>query len=122
MNRTIDRFGMDHRLKIQVRRERPDDHTSPFSWTVELVMRSASLQTDLGYRAAGKMIGTTIRFTQELQVHDERRPVWTTMNLTDRPDVRRRMEHLVKKAVDEALKSSDHSFEKIIPFKSPASG
>ena len=54
-----------------------------FTWTVEMVFRGANQQRELGYRAEGTIKNqmSKVIFIKEPQVHDEKRPVWTTMNL-----------------------------------------
>jgi hypothetical protein len=56
-----------------------------------------------------------VLFEQEPQVHDDMRPVWTTMNPTDRTDIRKRIIGLAKTAVEELKKSGEEAFEHVIP-------
>lgn len=50
----------------------------------------------------------------EPQVHDELRPVWTSMNPTDRFDIRKQFERLVRGGVAELKKSGEDVFERKI--------
>jgi hypothetical protein len=44
---------------------------------------------NLAYRASGFIAGEKVVFESDPEVHDENRDVWTTMNRTDRPDIRK---------------------------------
>ena len=48
------------------------------------------------------------------QVHDEYREVWTTMNDTDRPDIRERIRSLAFTARDKLKASGKDKFEHLI--------
>jgi hypothetical protein len=91
------------------------DGTQHFEWSITMKMLDATGKRDLGYRASGRITANNeklkVLFEREPQVHDEDRPVWTTMNLTDRPDVRKKFESLVGNAMAKLKASGDSEFE-----------
>ena len=75
-----------------------EQHDSGDVWSVELNGRSQDGQTKLGYRAKGPVDGfAEDKFT--IQVHDKDRPVWTSMPLNHRKDIRSSIGQLVKSAL-----------------------
>src|SRR4029079_13268143 len=74
-----------------------------FSWSITMKGADAEGSRVLGYRATGiiTLLGNEmqVQLEQEPQVHDEKRPVWTTMNPTDRIDIRKRIVSLAMTAV-----------------------
>lgn len=66
----------------------------------------------LGYRASGLFTAPgQFIFESQPQVHDENRDVWTTMNLTDRPDIREQMRSKVIYATKKMIANGEDTFE-----------
>jgi hypothetical protein len=85
---------------------------SGYEWELTMIAADASGNRRLGYRASGYINKTgKIIFKSGPQVQDERRDVWTTMNDTDRPDIRKSMENKVLAAAKELKNSSKATFE-----------
>jgi len=74
------------KLHIVLNRVQSGTGVDAISWSVTMKASDATRGRSLGYRAAGT-IGRDLagfQFETEPEVHDENRPVWTTMNQTDR--------------------------------------
>jgi hypothetical protein len=69
----------------------------------------------LGYRASGVAADNMLTLDCEPEVHDEKRPAWTRMNPTDRPDIRKELTTRARKAIEMLKKSGDATFEYKIP-------
>jgi hypothetical protein len=65
----------------------------------------------LAYRASGFVAGDKVVFESEPEVHDENRDVWTTMNLTDRPDIRKTIRSKVLLAQKKIEESGEDGFD-----------
>jgi hypothetical protein len=80
-----------------------------------MIAGDAKRERPLGYRSSGYVVeqdgNSQLCFEQEPQVHDEKRPVWTTMNPTDRGDIRKTIVRLAKTAVEKLKKSGEETFE-----------
>jgi hypothetical protein len=57
---------------------------------------------------------TELQFEREPEVHDEKRPIWTRMNLTDRPDIRKMISRLARTAAEKLKKSGKDKFEHFV--------
>jgi hypothetical protein len=86
-------------------------------WSVTMRAPDATGVRRLGYRATGTIRRdlSIVEFDIGPQVHDEERPVWTTMNETDRPDIRKQIINLVRKAAERLMSSGKDRFEYRIP-------
>lgn len=73
------------------------DDGQQISWDVTFVFKGSNGDRNLGNNASGLcQVGTNdVHFTYGPAVHDAERACWTTMNSTDRPDVRKRIVQLV---------------------------
>lgn len=94
---------------------RVNGSTSEYEWHVTMRTSDASGTRKLGYRASGNLNDlNNLTFECGPQVHDECREVWTTMNDTDRPDIRERMRSLAFTARDKLKASGKDKFEHLI--------
>jgi hypothetical protein len=93
------------------------DGSARFRWSVTMMASDAKGERTLGYRGSGIIEGdlTGLQFETGPEVHDESRPVWTTMNQTDRPDIRKKIADLARKAAEKLKKSGEDMFEHIVP-------
>jgi hypothetical protein len=79
---------------------------SGYAWSIELSAQSQDGQSKLGYRANGPVDG----FAEDkfiIQVRDKDRPVWTSMPLNHRKDIRNAISQLVIAAF-QAMKDLGH--------------
>ena len=88
-----------------------------FRWSVTMRAPDADGARRLHYRATGVFVGdlNRLQFESEPQVHDEKRPVWTTMNLTDRPDIRKMLVDRATKGLKKLQATGKDKFEYIVP-------
>jgi hypothetical protein len=86
-----------------------------YRWWVTMMTQDATSARQLGYRASGRLDELDgVIFETGCEVHDEGRDVWTTMNATDRPDIRKQIRSLVQKANEKMKDSGEDSFERLI--------
>jgi hypothetical protein len=91
------------------------DSPSGRQWQVTMKSADATGARELGYRAKGHLNGLNdVIFEYGPAVHDEYRDVWTTMNTTDRPDLRNTICDLVLKAADKMQATGQAQFEHLI--------
>jgi hypothetical protein len=105
-------------MHIIVKRASSDTHVpARFQWSVTFKAPDAAGERYLGYRGSGTIEEnlTGLQFEYGPAVLDERRPVWTTMNPTDRPDIRKQLTRLVTKAAEKLKLSGQDSFEHLLP-------
>jgi hypothetical protein len=94
---------------------RVNGSTSEYEWHVTMRASDASGTRELGYRASGNLNDlNNLIFECGPHVHDECREDWTTMNDTDRPDIRERMRSLAFTARDKLKASGKDKFEHLI--------
>jgi hypothetical protein len=88
-----------------------------FKWSVTLKAPDAAGGRYLGYRGHGTIDEdmTNLKFEYGPAVLDEKRPVWTTMNPTDRPDIRKKLTSLAINGIRKLKASTEDTFEHLIP-------
>ncbi|MFK4536183.1 hypothetical protein ABIA00_004366 [Bradyrhizobium ottawaense] len=102
-------------LHVCVTRVEESASASKYRWQVTMRAADATGGRKLGYRGAGNLDDRgKIKFESGPEVHDENRPVWTTMNATDRSDIRRKMESLVLFAIEKINVSKQSKFEHLV--------
>jgi hypothetical protein len=70
---------------------------SKYKWEIVMSANDSAGRRKLGYRASGLLSDLDHPPTgYGIQVHDEERAVWTTMNPGDRKDVRNQMNRLLE--------------------------
>lgn len=80
-----------------------------YAWEVTMSAATRDGQRKLGYKASGFLTDLdSLPPEFGIQVHDENRKVWTTMNPGDRNDIRLRIGSLVHSAI-RAMKESGYS-------------
>lgn len=83
-----------------------------YKWCITTVDSDSTGTRMLAYRASGFIAEDEVVFESEPQVHDENRDVWTTMNRTDRPDIRQMICQKVLSAQKKMDKSDEDRFER----------
>lgn len=102
-------------LHLTLARDLRSSGAEQYKWQVTMKAADAAGSRKLGYRASGRIMSSDqIVFESGPQVHDEDRAVWTTMNETDRPDLRKRFKELVVKAREKLEASGQDTFEYVI--------
>lgn len=84
-----------------------------YRWSVTLIMPDAVGGRCLGYRRSGGMRADliTLAYDAPVAVHDDDRDVWTAMNPTDRPDVQKKIDQLVRDAAAKMANGGQQQFE-----------
>ncbi len=84
-------------------------------WAVMLIAADAQGNRALGYRGTGTILDAgAVAFESGPEVHDENLPRWTTMNSTDRPDIRAKIIDLAKRGAKALAESGTDKFERLI--------
>jgi hypothetical protein len=102
-------------LHVCVTRVEEGATATKYRWQVIMRAADATGERKLGYRGSGSLNDPgKINFESGPEVHDENRPVWTTMNAIDRPDIRKKMESLVLFAIEKMNVSKQSKFEHLV--------
>jgi hypothetical protein len=98
--------------KLKIVLETTQGSPSKLEWSIIMAFSDASGARQLGYRATGVVTASgVVERDFGIQVHDELRDVWTTMNPGDRSDVRVKMIELVLYALSRMKAKGLERFE-----------
>jgi len=106
-------FGIPQ-LHVIIQQTGNNNCSSEPAWRVILLFPDSNGERKLGYRRSGTLRDNTIFYDKVTEVHDADRDVWTQMNPSDRPDVQKRIDSIVRQAVQKWLESGNEHYERLI--------